>query len=124
MVWCGVVWCGLVWTGVDWCGLIECAVHVHRQVVTSGQLALLQCEPQFSCSVVGCGVVCSGVLVVVGWFASCSNARCGKGDATACVLRHCCDLVKYKDETVSTMLCVCHTRLDVCKTQHPLDSGT
>ena len=38
-------WCGMVWYG-----LIECAVHVHRQVVSSRQLTLLQCEPQLSCS--------------------------------------------------------------------------
>ena len=33
LVWYGVVWCGVVWCGVVWYGLIECAVHVHRQVV-------------------------------------------------------------------------------------------
>ena len=49
--WCGLVLCGLVWSGVVWCGLIERVVRVHRQVVTSRQLALLQVEPQLSCSV-------------------------------------------------------------------------
>ena len=29
---------GMVWYGMVWYGLIECAVHVHRQVVTSRQL--------------------------------------------------------------------------------------
>ena len=37
---------------IFWYGLTECAVHVHRQLVTSRQLAL-QCEPQLSCSVGG-----------------------------------------------------------------------
>ena len=39
MVWYGMVWYGVVWYGMVWYGLIECAVHVHRQVVTSRQLA-------------------------------------------------------------------------------------
>ena len=83
LLWCGVVWCGVVWFAVV-CGVCE-------RCVGCGWLWLV---------VVGCG-----------WLI-CQLFECAvvKGNATACVLRHCCDLVKYKDETVSSMLCVCHTR--------------
>ena len=44
MEWNGMEWNGMVWYGMVWYGLIECAVHIHGQVVNlAQQLALLQC---------------------------------------------------------------------------------
>ena len=44
----------------------------------------------------------------------CLNVRCGPGDATACVFGQSHGWMKCKDETVSTLVCMCnHIRLYV-----------
>ena len=51
----------------------------------------------------------------------CLNVRRGDGDATACVLWHSYGLMRCKDETVSTLVCMCNCiSLYVCKTEHSL----
>ena len=45
--------------------------------------------------------------------------RCGEGCAIECPFWHCHGLMKCQDETVSTVVCMCHfISLHVYKTQH------
>ena len=51
----------------------------------------------------------------------CLNVRLGDGDATACVIWHSYGLMRCKDETVSTLVCMCkYISLHVCKSEHSL----